>query len=477
MSGNLGNLECDPRLMGAAALIHCGYPQTAIEMLEGCGVDKERIERIREMIPAIGVNSTGTQNRLEVMEIKDRMVVVLNTEAPQLLPVADLFNPYKDKLFEFGGKFYKGITHCFCAQMYRDQPDLMDCCAEIDDLERLEAFVQLNPMTSNHKRAWDNPADVHKSQRGVLMHVCRAQFGQNPELGKNLLATGKFYLGCHKFPFVFTENLLGECLMDLRGEYGGAGRVAQSVQLTFDIWSNILGSGIGIPELGKLSCLNKSFYEWVSKGISMLPLESLIQICGNKLHVIDTSEGRIPFFLPNDRKLEFLKKFQKLVCLVEGDEGVAWITLEKGRTLNQCIKTAKDKAITVSVRFAAHLVEQIGGIPVEQAYGELISCNILKGSRGQSISFKEKLLKEKGFEMPGILDYVTLCAYMQIILRKYVYCRDKNGSPSTYGVFAECKQLSDLCPAVGVGASSPFKFQINGRLPHRDVGVGARWKF
>ena len=132
------------------------------------------------------------------------------------IPTSAFANAYPCT-FEFGGKYYQNATACFLAQQYTDEPEKMDlftACATADEAQFLaEQF----PMTPERGQ--------HINKKNVMMDVLRAKFGQNPELKEQLLSTGNLYIACQGYDLLVSDgfngtgqNLLGHCLMQLRGE-------------------------------------------------------------------------------------------------------------------------------------------------------------------------------------------------------------------------------------------------------------------
>src|ERR1700722_15224600 len=90
-----------------------------------------------------GLSCIPEANQMRVENIKDRLFEMIATHLCFSEPFSfhspgtpSLF--YSDKPFEFRGRVYPNLISCIYAQMYTDQPALMDCCSQLDDPQKLE---------------------------------------------------------------------------------------------------------------------------------------------------------------------------------------------------------------------------------------------------------------------------------------------------------------------------------------------------
>jgi predicted NAD-dependent protein-ADP-ribosyltransferase YbiA (DUF1768 family) len=451
-----------------------GYKEGACDRLRKSGLlNEEQMAKAENEIRTFNSDHSKTGPA----DLKNRLLAVLNAEVAQALlpaeaaapstslaikaqvlsplPITHLCfpefcasgrsNPFcSKKPFEFGKKYYTSLLSCVSAQQYTDQPDLMKCCAQLSDPEEIKAFVQLNPMTKKRKAAWENPADVHNSQRGVWMHACRAQFGQIHKLKQQLRDTCDLFLVCRGLDLVLSDgfdgtgqNLIGQCLMSLRKEYGGKRAVECSASYdamirksqsslneflthpfsSFDVLEKIL-PWCEPSAVVALSCVNRPLrqdvLEWLSPEIAF-------KLCGSRVRIINTGSAEMPPFSP----FELIKGCHKLLPLVEGDAGLTFLVMREGLTLRELVNIAADNGITVKgpcVEISINeFLKRLGDIPIRQTYKVLITNNVFKNSGSKSHREQKKLVREVGCEMPTIQEYVALCVFAQMIFKECLY--------------------------------------------------------
>ncbi len=135
---------------------------------------------------------------------------------------------------EFTKIVYQNAESAFQAQRYSDRPNFMEYFQKMDG-KAAASNARFFTMTQKRSGEWDS------IKVDVMMDVLRAKFGQNPDLKVKLMATKSAYLANHQpepgqgdifWADGFDgsgENMLGICLMKLRGEYGGTGVVETSI--------------------------------------------------------------------------------------------------------------------------------------------------------------------------------------------------------------------------------------------------------
>ena len=322
MSLNVNNKR--PDALRLAAEFFCDNdPAFAFRILQKCDVTEEQIGKIQEMIKAAGLASAPEENRMRIANIRDRIVAALDTHLCFPSPFTSASGCfYSDKPFEFGGKWYTTLFHCVYTQMYRDQPKLVNLIAQCDTLDEVLEFVKLHPMTEKCRIMWENSQDKDKSEEGIWMHACRAQFSQIPELKAALEATKKLFLVCDGPELDLSngwtskgENAFGRRLMKLRKEYRGIGedetlnasyhemikkrnKKSQFLISSFlpDIWENILAQG-NTGTVASLLLLNRASHQGILNATGMLmPMDTLMKICSPNLQIIFTGPRIIPEF-------------------------------------------------------------------------------------------------------------------------------------------------------------------------------------
>ncbi len=151
-------------------------------------------------------------------------------------PITACFGNYHPCKFEFGEKVYQNAESAFQAQKYKDQPDIMSKFEQTDGSAARQLASKYD-MSQSLRQEWQS--NSNGKVKDIMMHVLRAKFGQNPEFKEKLMATGNAYLVKHSAGISDPRetfwgdgsngqgnNVLGTCLVKLRGEYGGSGTIA-----------------------------------------------------------------------------------------------------------------------------------------------------------------------------------------------------------------------------------------------------------
>ena len=232
--------------------------------------------------------------------------------------------------------------------------------------------------------------------------------------------------------------------------------------LQFDVLEKVVPLCDEPSAVVALSCVNHSLNKNVPECLSA---ETAFKICGSRLRVINTGAVEIPDFSP----FKLIKGCHTLASLVEGDEGLTFLIMREGLTLNELVKIAADQGITVNIPWNEMLV-CLGNIPIgRQAYGVLITNSVLKNSRNKSEEEREKLCFRVGCEMPTVHEYVALCVFTQLCFKKYLYGQN----PLTYG---HSSTHFGKTPLVVGGSAAPSRLCIPNSFFGHDVGAGGRRK-
>lgn len=494
------------------SLVFRGFPDSALGILENSDLTEGQRDKIKTILtqPHGGYTLEATQ------AMKQSMIAVIRGEDPaasykhpsssQIAPLEQedyvtvtntptsfLANAYPCT-FEFGGKIYPNATACFLALQYTDQPQIMDLFTSLDSEKEAIALAELNPITKERKLTWENPQLEHINKDDVLMQVQRAKFGQNPELKKQLLATGDAYLVIQGHDFYLSDNFngtgkntLGICLMRLRGEYGGKGQVAPSAayrsttqtlqnrcsNITSELYPDIMGiifstciSMCDIKTITALPCINKY---WNQFTIDFFAGCNIKHICP-ELTVMDAkTQKRECADEPKIDNLRIFKALKKIAPHVEGEAGVTLLTMIKGDTLNKLIEIAAQEGIRVVIPWNA-ISEELGDVPIEQTYTILITNNVFMDTRNKTHKSQEVIVKGHGCVMPTGQEYVALCVFMQKIFQKCIYGQN----PWTHGRSSTHVQKIPL----SVGGSAPGSLCVRrSNFGHECHGAGGQWKF
>ncbi len=142
-------------------------------------------------------------------------------------------------LIEFDGNKYANSEAIFQSRKFTDQPGIFAQFSNQVDGDRAVRIARDNKMTPTRLKEWDDLQQPGVNKVDVMMDALRAKFGQNPALKEMLMATGDAYLVEHlpdaqRRDRFWSDgfdgsgpNYLGECMMRIRGEYGGTGAVAK----------------------------------------------------------------------------------------------------------------------------------------------------------------------------------------------------------------------------------------------------------
>ncbi len=153
-------------------------------------------------------------------------------------PLTSCFGNFHPCNIEFGGTCYSNSEAAFQAQKFIDQSTTFCVFGSLSGEDAVKKGQ--TQMTPNRQSIWHGQ-NQSTNKVSVMMNVLRAKFGQNPDLKECLIATGNSFLVEHlpsKRRDNFWsdgydgkgENMLGICLMRLRGEFGGAGVVSRNTK-------------------------------------------------------------------------------------------------------------------------------------------------------------------------------------------------------------------------------------------------------
>ncbi len=116
---------------------------------------------------------------------------------------------------------------------------------------------------------------------------------------------------------------------------------------------------------------------------------------------------------------------------IEGEAGITLLTLPKGLTISK-LKTLLH--CMTGCYYEPDFMEELKHVSVERTYTIAITNTILKGSERLSTSRQQEFIKEKGCEMPTILEAATFFAFLdqkplrlheELDLSLYTHCREQ----------------------------------------------------
>ncbi len=423
----------------------------------------------------VGRTETISQNKLDFVSFTET-------------PTCAFANAYPCKI-EFGGKLYQNATACFLAQKYTDQPHIMELLTRCETAEEALFLSSTCPMTDARNLSWENPDAQHVNKYDVMMHVQRAKFGQNPNLKDQLLSTEDLYIACQGYDPLWSDgfnstgkNQLGQCLMQLRGEYGKNSIVPQSTDYTLRIQALderciLIMTGIpgdithqiflqcfsnnDITGIQALSCTNKHFYTNLTMIIEKLDLAQLCPL----LKIVSAEEAQKYGFTAQSAlifpKLKQIKAYQEMAPHVEGNAGVTYFnfTLPEDLTLRQIVKIAKGQGIEVEIHWS-RILQDIGDVAIKQAFPCMLANNVFKDSRNKNYDEQCVLVRGHGCELPTVEQYIIQIVLIQKISNQSLCLFGEY--PLTYGRSSTHVQGFLLV----VGGSAP------GRLGVLDFGWG-----
>ena len=416
------------------------------------------------------------------------------------VPTCALANAYPCT-FEFGGDNYQNATACFLAQKYTDQPEKMALFTECATAEEAQFLDEQFVMTDERAQSWENPEACHVNKLDVMMYVLRAKFGQNLELKEQLLSTGNLYIACQGYDLLISDgfnatgqNLLGNSLMQLRGEYTGDGIVPKSLSyelqlegLTtrcFDIMLNCPEDLIGlfyeqcwsnndITGIQALACTNKHFYTNISTIVEKIDLNELCPL----LQIIKAEQAKQCGFTANKPtsvlpKLGIFKAYQAMSPHIEGNAGVTYFnfTLRDGLTLRKIVEIAKGQGIKVDIWWNQILLE-IGDVAIAQVLPGMGANNVFKESRNKNFNDQRVLVQGHGCELPTVGLQIMHIVLIQKISDRCLFGQD----PFTYSRSVTRVQGRPLV----VGGSAPACLCVDGVVgfDHEYYGAGGWRKF
>jgi hypothetical protein len=257
-----------------------------------------------------------------------------------------------------------------------------------------------------------------------------------------------------------------------RGNIGEVDKKAQSLfgEITEDIFGQIVLQCDDAKTWISLSCASKEFSSLVPRVISQFPMGQIVRFCGPNFRMISVGANSLPFVnfkLPLD-KFKLVVGCRAMVPHVENNEGVSYLRIEAGTTLNQVLKIAKEAGIDVDIRDL--LVEQFGDLPVLQTEGALVTNHVFNNSRNKSYEAQAELVKEFKCELPRLLEATALCVFTQSDFKRCLYGKD----PWT---FTRCFERVSTWLLV-VGGSAPSRLGVSySSFDDEDDGAGGRRKF
>ncbi|MCC5832596.1 MAG: F-box protein [Chlamydiales bacterium] len=124
---------------------------------------------------------------------------------------------------------------------------------------------------------------------------------------------------------------------------------------------------------------------------------------------------------------------------IEENAGVTLLTIPKGLTFKKLVKLAGSFKGENRPRFRYiwdRISSEIRDIPVDKTYRLVITNNVFKNSRNLSTSDQEALVKERGCEIPSLLEAATLLVVTYMSTQQRLY----NDKPWTY---TRCSERGD----------------------------------
>lgn len=279
----------------------------------------------------------------------------------------------------------------------------------------------------------------------------------------------------NSFPVFIPEELKGLSSCGSRAE------LDEKVQSLFggineDIFGKIIAQCDDAKTLLTLAyCVNKKFPGLVSKVVSNFSLGEVVRFCGPKFRMI--SLDATPLFnfkeAPLD-KLKLIASCHEMNRHVEGNEGLSYIRMEAGTTLNQVFEIAKDAKINIHIWIDVwdRVMRAFGDRPVEQTYGVLVTHNVFKGSRSKSYNDQKELVEKLKCEFPRLLEAVVLCIFTR---RDFELCLYEPNLWRPETTYTRCFECIDTGP-LGVGSCVPSRIFVRcgDYIESQDIGVGGR---
>ncbi len=435
----------------------------------------------------VGRTETISQNKLDFVSFTEN-------------PTCEFANAYPCKI-EFGGKHYQNATACFLAQKYTDQPLIMELLTECETAEEALFLSSTCPMTDARKLSWESPDARHANKYDVMMHVQRAKFGQNLNLKEQLRSTENLYIACQGYDPLWSDgfnsmgqNQLGQCLMQLRKEYGKGSIMPQSTDYTLRIQAldeRCILIMTGIPEdiihqiflqcfsnnditgIQALACTNKCFYTNITMIVETLDLAQLCPL----LQIVSAEQAHRYGFQAQSAlifpKLKLIEAYQEMAPHVEGNAGVTYFnfTLSEGLTFRQIVKIANGQGIEVEI-YWDQILQDIGDVAIKQAFPCMLANNVFKNSRKKNYDELCVLVRGHGCELPTVEQYIVQIVLISKISNQSLCLFGEK--PRTYGS-SSTHDVQGL-PLV-VGGSAPGCLDVNARIwGHEAVGAGGRRK-
>ncbi len=151
----------------------------------------------------------------------------------------------------------------------------------------------------------------------------------------------------------------------------------------------------------------------------------------------------------------------------EGSEGVTFLTIPKGSSLNKLKGIGESPVMgenTCLFRdLSPELFEEYGDIEVEQTYTIVHTNNILKETRNQKVPENVILAKTLGCDLPEIIETMALCVMTYMIEGVHLFSDDRNN-------YTQCKTEVHGCGEIKLQNCYPI---IGGYLPKKGLRVDA----
>lgn len=469
--------------------------QNAIEQLVKDGFTDEEKAKIA---PLIDQNHSMDVIVSQAQEILSENLVCF-TEVPSSI----FANTYPCKV-EFEGKIYASAAECYL-NFTRPSPRTMGQKRSVS-LDKMNVEAQKEPLRvptrrrqikSDHrprvekidgsvrqKKSTLSKADnkeiaLSGSKEGseLMMRVLRAKFGNDLELREKLLNTGSAYIVCQQTSegiwsdrFDGTgKNQLGQCLMELRGEFGGVGVVAKSTAYKIMlenvkqrcksamalickninvckevIWKMFFQCCRNQDALSAITLfrLNKKIYDYmVAKikltetdvvefeelqrvGLNELDRVRIQELCPrlNVISIEDLKNLKIVSkgfsFEDGIGKLGLVQGYLNLVKRVERDEGLTYYIMPEGMT------RTKQQALANRLKIKVSMSKEVGydgheDDAISNSYALLITNGILKNTLQKEYrTLYSDVVNTNHCAMPTSQEILFLC-----ILTKHIFCR------------------------------------------------------
>lgn len=194
----------------------------------------------------------------------------------------------------------------------------------------------------------------------------------------------------------------------------------------------LIFSYLGANELGRGSIVSRKWQQlvsnpvlWEDLGKFFPSLNIFDEACWKKYVDLSSFGLDVKDISPLDNRIltAVLKRYLSSLQ-IEKNSGFTLLTIPKGLTLNKLIKIAELTESWNIKNFnlvATHILSTFGDMSVDKTYRIVITKNILEGSRSLSIRDQKDLLHKFGWEMPKILELITLLVVTHMISQERLY--------------------------------------------------------